>query len=305
MKKKRYYTFNRFMREKTGDKVRKISVDGGFTCPNRDGKAGLGGCIYCHTPSFVPMSSNSQKTVSAQVGEGISRLKARGFKGKFIVYFQAYTNTYAQVKTLKQLYDEALDCEEVIGLSIGTRPDCVSNEVLLLLEGYAKNYHVWIEYGLQSSNDKTLIRINRGHNYAQFEDAVKRTQKRGMYICAHIILGLPGEDREQMHETIKRISDLGVDGVKIHHLQVVRGAVLERKYNDKEVKVLSIADYVPLVCDIIERLSPEMIVHRLIGDVYDELLVAPRWELSKTEILSLIDKEMERRGTYQGARYIP
>ena len=292
------------MREKTGEKIRKISVDGGFTCPNRNGKSGFGGCTYCHTPSFVPRSSNRQKPVRIQVEEGISRLKTRGFKGKFIVYFQAYTNTYAPIEALKQLYDEALDHEDVIGLSIGTRPDCVSNGVLLLLEGYAKRYHVWIEYGLQSSSDKTLIRINRGHNYAQFEDAVKRTQKRGMYICTHIILGLPGEDQEQMCETVKRISDLGVDGVKIHHLQVVRGTVLEREYNDKEVDVFSIADYVPLVCDIIERLSPEMIVHRLIGDVYDELLVAPHWELSKAEILSLIDKEMERRGTYQGSRYI-
>jgi radical SAM protein (TIGR01212 family) len=292
------------MREKIGEKVRKVSVDAGFTCPNRDGKVGFGGCIYCYTPSFVPTSSNRQKPIRIQVEEGKSRLKTRGFKGNFMVYFQAYSNTYAPVETLKRLYDEALDCEDIIGLSIGTRPDCVSDEVLLLLEGYAKKHHVWIEYGLQSSSDKTLKRINRGHNYAQFEDALKRTQDRGIYICTHIILGLPGEDKKQMYETIKRVSDLGIDGVKIHHLQVVRNTVLERKYNDGEVKLFSIGDYVPLVCDIIERLSPEIIVHRLLGDVYDKLLLAPRWELSKAEILSLIDKEMERRDTYQGTRYI-
>lgn len=172
--------------------------------------------------------------------------------------------------------------------------------MLLLLEEYAKERHLWVEYGLQSANDKTLECINRGHNYAQFEDAVKRTQNRGIYICAHIILGLPGEDEQQMYKTIDRLCDLGIDGIKMHHLQVVKGTVLEERYGRGDVKVSSVEDYVSLVCNIVERLSPGIVIHRLVGDIRDQLLVAPRWALSKAEIFSRIDKELEYRGSYQG-----
>ena len=300
---KRYYTFDRFLKERFGFKVRKICVDAGFTCPNRDGKTGYGGCIYCHAPGFVPYDSERGKSVAVQREEGKSRLRARGFKGKFLVYFQAYSNTYAPVSVLKDLYDEALADEDVIGLAIGTRPDCVPEEVLVLLEDYAKKYHVWIEYGIQSVHDRTLEYINRGHDYAQFEDAVERTRNRGIFICAHIILGLPGEKKDHMCETAKRLSDLGIDGVKVHHLQVVQGTDLEAKYNKDEVRVFQVEEYIPLLCDIIEVLSPGIVVHRLVGDIRNELLIAPRWTRSKAEILNLVDKELIRRGSCQGTHY--
>jgi len=303
MDKKRYYTFNRFLEEKLGVKVRKVSVNAGFTCPNRDGKVGYGGCVYCHNPGFVPSNTDNRRSVGTQIVEGKSRLKKRGFKGKFLAYFQAYSNTYAPVDILRRLYDEALNDEDVIGLAIGTRPDCVPDDVLSLLEGYAKDHHIWIEYGLQSAHNRTLEYINRGHNYAQFEDAVKRSRNRGIYICAHIILGLPGEEKEHMYETVDRLSDLGIDGVKIHHLQVVKGTALDERFRVGEINVLSVEDYIPLVCDVVERLSLRIVIHRLIGDTRDELLVAPRWILSKAEILSRIDREMEQRDSRQGDCY--
>jgi len=303
MNKKRYYTFDQFLKERQGVKVRKVSVDAGFTCPNRDGKVGYGGCIYCYNPGFTPSSTNRRKPIRSQVEEGKDRLRGRGFKGKFLVYFQAYSNTYAHVDILKRLYDEALEDDDVIGLAIGTRPDCVPNDVILLLQEYAREYHVWVEYGLQSANDKVLGYINRAHNYAQFEDAVKRTRDRGIYICVHIILGLPGEDEEQMYETVDRLSGLGIDGIKIHHLQVVRGTVLEERYHCGEVKVFSVEDYIRLVCNVVERLSPGVTIHRLIGDIRDQLLVAPRWILSKAQIITSIDKELEKRGSFQGICY--
>lgn len=300
---KRYYTFDRFLKERIGVKVRKVSVNAGFTCPNRDGKVGYGGCVFCHNPGFTPSRDHSGSSIRTQIEEETSRLRNRGFTGKFLVYFQPYSNTYASVHTLKRLCDEALEAEDVVGLSIGTRPDCVPDDVLLLLEKYARKRLLWIEYGLQSANDKTLEHINRGHNYAQFEDAVKRTRNRGIYICAHIILGLPGEDQKDMFRTVEKLSDVGVDGVKIHHLQVVKGTVLEERYCRGEAAVFSARAYVPLVCDIVERLSPKVVIHRLMGDTQDQLLVAPRWDWSKTEVLSRIDKELERRGSYQGRCY--
>ncbi len=303
MNNKRYYTFNRFLKEKLSVKVRKVSVTAGFTCPNRDGKVGYGGCTYCHNPGFTPPGSDGRKSIRAQVEEAKLRLRDGGFRGKFLAYFQAYSNTYAPVNTLRMLYDEALYDDDVVGLAIGTRPDCVPNEVLLLLEEYAEKHHVWVEYGLQSANDKTLKYINRAHDYARFEDAVKRTQNRGIYICAHIILGLPGEDEAQMYKTVDRLSQLGIDGIKIHHLQVVKGTVLEEQYHNGEVGVFSIEDYVSLICNVIERISPRMVIHRLIGDIRDDLLVAPRWTISKGEIISCIDKELKRRDCYQGIGY--
>ena len=299
----RYYSFNRFLKEKFGVKIRKVSVYAGFTCPNRDGKVGYGGCIYCYTPGFTPSNSNCRKPVGVQIEEAKSRLRKRGFKGKFLAYFQAFSNTYAPVTGFSEYYDEALKDGDVVGLAIGTRPDCVPDEVLLLLQGYAKERHVWIEYGLQSACNQTLEYINRGHTYAQFEDAVKRTQNRGIYICAHIILGLPGEDENRMYETVDRLSDLGIDGIKIHHLQVVKGTSLEEKYNEGHVKLLSVEDYVPLICNILERLSPRIVIHRLMGDIRDELLIAPRWALPKTEILASINRELERRCSCQGSYF--
>ena len=297
---KRYYSFNKFLRDWFGFRVEKISIDAGFTCPNRDGKTGYGGCIYCYNPGFVSPLSDSRKTVRQQIELGKSRQRKKKFKGKYLAYFQAFSNTYAPVDTLKRLYDDALADEEVVGISIGTRPDCVSEEVISLLEDYAKKYMVWLEYGLQSIHQKTLKFLNRGHDYGQFEYAVKLAQNRGIFICAHIILGLPGEGEDEIHQTVKKIGDLKIDGIKIHHLQVVKGTVLEEKYRKQEIKIFSPDEYIELVCNLIEILPPRIVIHRLIGDIRPDLLIAPRWDLSKTQILEKINQELKQRNTCQG-----
>ncbi len=313
IKDKRYYSFSQFLKERFGCKVYKLPIDAGFTCPNRDGKIGYGGCTYCYNPSFSPptlvnpvdpltsiLSPRGRGNVYAQIKYRKALIK-RKKKVKFLAYFQPYTNTYAKKEVLKKLYDEALGDEDIIGLCIGTRPDCVPDEVLDLIESYARDYHVWIEYGLQSIHDKTLLRINRGHNFAQFEDAVKRTQNRDIFICVHIILGLPGETRKGMLETAKVLAKMKLDGIKIHHLQVIRGTPLAENFEKGKFKVFSFEGYVPLICDVLELLPPSITIQRLVGEVLqDEILIAPRWNLNKHEILSAIDQELIRRNSFQG-----
>lgn len=298
---KRYYTFRRFLIERFGCRVYKLPVDAGFTCPNRDGKVGYGGCTYCYNKSFSPPASRKRISISEQ----IKRHKRRE-GNKFLVYFQPYTNTYADINTLKRLYDEALQDNNVVGLCIGTRPDCVPENVLSLIQTYTENYQVWIEYGLQSAHDRTLQTINRGHNFSQFKDAVYRTSNRGILICVHIILGLPGEEKEDMLETARALSDLPIDGVKVHHLQVIENTKMADDYRMGKIKTLSFNDYLSTVVELIELLPPNVVIQRLFGEVLDsDILIAPKWNLKKHEILSDIDNELIRRDTYQGARYKP
>lgn len=299
---KRYYDLNTFLRHHFGCKVHKIVIDAGFTCPNRDGRVATGGCIYCHEGSGHS-TLGSAYPVREQLVRGREYLRERTGAQKFIAYFQRYTNTYAPVEILKGLYNEALSVEDVVGLSIGTRPDCVSDPVLDLLEGYARYYHVWIEYGLQSIHERTLRLINRGHGPEAFIDAVRRAKGRGIYIGAHVILGLPGETREDMLETARAIAALGLDGIKIHLLYVLRGTVLETMYNRGDFEVLRIEEYVKLVCDFLELLPKTMVIHRLTGDAPKDLLVAPLWSLNKLQVLNEIERELERRGSCQGKKY--
>ena len=301
---RRYYPFSQFLREKFGCKVYKLPVDGGFTCPNRDGKIGYGGCTYCYNPSFSPSILLQKSSISLQVKYRKALLKRKGKVNKFLVYFQSYTNTYAKVKILKRLYDEAIQDKDVIGFCIGTRPDCVPDEVLDLIESYAKDYHIWLEYGLQSIHNETLLRIRRGHNFAQFEDAVKRTQGRNIFICVHIILGLPGEVKEDILKTARALAGMGIDGIKLHHLQVIKNTRIAREFSKGEFKVLSPEDYIKLVCDVLELLPARITIQRLVGEVLqDKMLVAPRWNLNKHEILSAIDQELVDRGSFQGSKF--
>ncbi|MFZ5898809.1 MAG: TIGR01212 family radical SAM protein [Bacillota bacterium] len=301
---KRYYTFSRFLREKFGCPVYKIPVNAGFSCPNRDGAISYGGCSFCYNPSFSPVAEETCLSVREQVERGREAAIRKGRrKAKFMAYLQSYTNTYGSVEQLRRVYDEALSVPDIVGLSIGTRPDCVPGPVLDLVASYAQRYHIWLEYGLQSSHDRTLRRINRGHSFADFVDAVERTRNRGIYVCAHVIIGLPGEDRRDYVETALRLSELGVDGVKIHHLQVVEHTRLAREYREGTVPTLSLEEYVPLVCNFLEHLDPGITVHRLCGEVLDgDLLLAPRWRVTKAEVIQAIDRELERRNTRQGAR---
>lgn len=296
----RWRAFSRALREQFGEKVHKVTLDAGFTCPNRDGTLARGGCIYCNNDSFrTPFHF---KGIEEQLQLGIDRMRKKHRVQKFLAYFQAYTNTYGKsLSALESLYWVALDREEVVALAIGTRPDCVSEEVLDLLEKLSERKPIWIEYGLESAGDETLRKINRGHTVAQFVDAVERTQARKRFqICAHIIFGLPEQSREERQASVELIRQLNLDAVKIHNIHVVQGTVLAEMYRQGEFTPMSMNDYVTEVADALEKLPPTMIIQRLTGEAPAESLIAPDWCRDKKGVLRAILKELERRGTYQG-----
>lgn len=299
-----YRSYSRYLKEQFPYKVYKIAIDAGFTCPNIDGTVAYGGCTYCDNKSFSPNSRTAPRPVRDQVLSGIEFYRRRFGAEKFIAYFQAFTNTHGPVDRLKPLYDEALTCPDVVGLSIGTRPDCVPEEVLDLLSDYAARCHLWVEYGLQSIHDLTLSKLNRGHTYTQFVDAVERTKHRGLPICAHVILGLPGETYEMMMQTARAVASLDLDGLKIHHLYIAKNTALEKAHRRNPIKTLSLEEYIGLVCDFLEWMPPLMVIQRLMGELSGEYVAAPLWGKTKSEILRLIDQEFARRGTRQSARYL-
>jgi len=300
---KRYNDFNSYLRSLFGCRVQKITVDAGLSCPNRDGTVSTGGCIFCNARGSGTGAFSRGLTITEQVAQGKKFLARRYKAKKFLVYFQSFSNTYAPVDKLKMLYDEALDDEDVVGLSIGTRPDCVDRPVLELLQEYAGRRLIWIEYGLQSASDKTLEFINRGHDVRSFENAVKATSNRGIKICAHVIIGLPGETRKDILNTAGAISDLGIDGVKLHLLYVVKGTPLEALYRKGDYRCLEQQEYVDLVCDFLEHIPPQMVIQRLTGDPHPEELAAPQWARKKTDTLGKIRETLEKRNSWQGLKY--
>jgi radical SAM protein (TIGR01212 family) len=301
---KRYNDLNTYLRNIFGCRVQKITIDAGFSCPNRDGKIATGGCIYCNARGSGTGAHARGLSVTDQIIQGKKALSKRYKAKKFIAYFQAFSNTYAPLNTLEALYAEALAIDDVVGLSIGTRPDCVDESLLTVLQNHSTNYQVWVEYGLQSIHDKTLVLINRGHDFKCFVQAVNATKKKGIKICAHVILGLPDESRKQMLETAEAVADLGIDGVKIHLLYVVRGTKLADLYDQGRYKCLKQREYVDLVCDFLERLPQDMVIQRLTGDPHPEELVAPIWSLKKAETLALIKQTLEKRDSWQGKHYL-
>ena len=298
----RYYAFSAYLRERFPWRVYKVTIDAGFTCPNRDGTKGVGGCTYCINESFSPNARLPKRSVREQVEKGIGILSARYRAEKFIAYFQAYSNTYAPVARLKALYDEAVGVDHVIGLSIGTRPDCVSEDVLDLIETYAADYHVWLEYGLQSIHADTLQRVNRGHFFDEFADAVRRTRRRGVNVCVHVILGLPGETPDMMMQTADALARLDIQGLKLHHLYVAKGTVLERAYRDGAFDTLSAQAYAELAASFLERTPETVTVQRLVGDVSGDILLAPRWNEPKQQVLERITRALADRNSWQGRR---
>lgn len=300
-----YYDLNTYLRRLFGCRVQKISVDAGLTCPNRDGTLGTGGCIYCNARGSGTGASARGRNLTEQIAQSKHYLARRYKARKFLVYFQSFTNTYAPLPTLRRLYDEALADPDVVGLSIGTRPDCVDEAVLGLLQGYARNRLVWVEYGLQSVHDATLRRIRRGHDFAAFRRAVAATRGRDIRICAHVILGLPGENRRHMLETARTVGRMGIDGIKLHLLYVVRKTPLARLFEQGGYRCLRQDEYVQLVCDFLELLPPQMVIQRLTGDPHREELLAPAWSLRKQETLARIRAELVRRGSRQGAFFKP
>jgi radical SAM protein (TIGR01212 family) len=301
----RYYPFSRFLRGRFGQKVYRVTIDAGFTCPNVDGTVAVGGCVYCDNRSFSPNRRLPRSTIEEQVARGVAALRKRYQAERFIAYFQAATNTYATVQKLRRLYDQALAHPDVVGLAIGTRPDCVPEAILELIQEYARDRYVCLELGLQTIHDRSLDWMNRGHHIDAFYDAVARCQGRNLDLCAHVILGLPGESHDDMMETARVLASLPVQAVKIHNLHVVKDTPLADQYARGEVGLLSREEYVRTVCDFLERLRPEMVIHRLSGDAPPDYLVAPDWCLDKPALLRTIRTELEARDSWQGRLYVP
>jgi radical SAM protein (TIGR01212 family) len=302
LKAKRYYPFSEYLKERFGCKVYKVTIDAGFTCPNRDGALGWEGCTYCNNRGFSANTRRTPLPIRTQVEQGMAFMRERYKAEKFIAYFQAYTNTYAPIETLQAYYDAALAFDDIVALAVGTRPDCVPEPVLDLIGGYRDTREVWVEYGLQSIHDSTLARVNRGHDYATFLDALERTKRRDMKVCVHVILGLPGESREDMMATARAVGEMNVDSLKIHLMHVLRDTPLEKELVEGRFTPLEFDEYIGLVCDFLEYIPPDISIQRLTADGPRSILLAPRWATQKRKTLAAIDAELQRRGSCQGSR---
>jgi len=304
---RRFNTYADYFKKKFGERVQKVSVDAGFTCPNRDGTLGRGGCTYCNNDAFKPSYCQPEKPVRQQIKEGITFHKVRYRRAeKYLAYFQAYSNTYADLDYLKRIYSEALDVPGVVGLVIGTRPDCVDDDKLDYFADLAEKVYLIIEYGIESCYDKTLERINRKHSYEQSAQAIQKTAQRGIRTGAHLIFGLPGEDRRHIQEEAEIISDLPLDNVKFHQLQIIKGTRMAIDYdnNPEAFKLFSWEEYREFMIDFMERLNPEFVVERITGEAPPRYLAGPRWGLKRTDqILNLFEQRLEERNTWQGRLY--
>lgn len=298
-----YNDYGSFLEKKFGEKVYKISLDAGFTCPNIDGTITVGGCVYCNNESFSPPLQQGLTDLEEQFVLGIERTRRRFKAEKFIAYYQAYTNTHAPVECLEQMYREALKYPEIVGLSIGTRPDTVDDEKLDMIEELAREVFVSIEYGLQTVSNDTLHWINRGHTYEDYLKAVEMTQNRGIHITTHIMLGFPTEDRAQMLASAAEMNRLGINGIKLHNLLVTRNTGLEIIYKENQFHVFEYEEYLNLVCDYLELLSPDIVVERFFATAPDKYLIAPRWNRSPSQMVTDLARVFEERGTRQGTRY--
>jgi len=296
----RYFAYNTFLRARFGHRVQKVSIDAGFTCPNVDGTVAIGGCTFCDNRSFSPSRRIPRQSIHEQIDHGIAGLKRRYRCDHFMAYFQPATNTYAGVDVLRPLYRDALDHPQVVALAIGTRPDCVPDEVLQLLEEIAQETYLSIEYGLQTSHDKSLDWMNRGHHHDVSVDAIERSRNRGFEICVHVILGLPGESHDDMMETAQEINRLGIDAVKIHNLYAVRNTPLGDQVAEGEIELMGRSEYVTTLVDFLEVLSPTMVVERISGDAPPDYLVGPEWCTDKSAIRLAVETEWERRDSWQG-----
>lgn len=302
----KYNSYSQHLKELFGCKVYKVTLDAGFNCPNRDGSLSHSGCIYCDEGGSFSQAQDSLWPLGKQMDVGMTKLKNRFKAQKFIAYFQAYSNTYKPVNELKEIYDQPLIYNDVVGVSIATRPDCVSPEKIDLIQKYTNNYYVWLEYGLQSIHNKTLKLINRGHTVDKFYEAYDLTRKYApeINICAHIILGLPGETLDDIIKTAQMLTHLKVNGVKIHLLCVLQNTTLEKIFHNGDFHPLSQQEYVNYVCAFLENLSPEITIHRMAGNGLKKILVAPRWLPKKFELLNQINDELIKRNSYQGKNVI-
>ena len=303
-KNKRYHTWNYYLRQKFGEKIFKVSLNAGFTCPNVDGTLGYGGCIYCSREGSGDFAGNPNDNLRKQFDEIKTMMLKKWPNAKYIGYFQAFTNTYAPLEVLKERYETVLGFEDVIGLSISTRPDCLPDDVVDYLAELNERTNLWVELGLQTIHDETSEIINRGHSYQDFLDGFKKLKDRNIKTVVHIINGLPSEDKEMMMQTAKAVADMGADGIKIHLLHIIKDTPLRDFLNNGKIIPMEQEEYINLVCDQLEILPEDMVIHRLTGDGKRDELLAPLWSLKKWEVLNRIDDEMKRRGTFQGSKYV-
>lgn len=301
---KRYNQYSAHLKNKFGVKVYKVTLDAGFSCPNRNGELSEGGCIFCDDGGSFSQAHSNLLSIEEQVEVGVKTLGEKFKAKKFMSYFQAFSNTYKPVSELEKIYKSALKHPDIVGLSIGTRPDCVDDEKLKLISEFKDDYYTWIEYGLQSIHNKTLKAINRGHDFDCFLKAYGKSKEVGLNVCAHVILNLPGETKDDMLKTAEKLAELKVDGVKIHMLCALQGTKLSNMYENKEISFMSEEDYIQTVCDFLEILPAETTIHRLAGNGLGKDLIAPSWLGKKFGCLNNIDRELERRNSYQGIKII-
>jgi len=300
---KRYNSLNYFLREKFGEKVFKISLDAGFSCPNRDGTISKGGCIYCSERGSGDFAGNRNFSIEKQFKEIKEVMNKKWKKGKYIAYFQAYTNTYANIKELREKYQEAVSKEGVVALAIATRPDCLSDEVIELIKEYNDRLYTWVELGLQTVNEDTAKYINRGYQLPIFEDALERLRSNNIDVVVHTIFGLPGESHQQMLDTIKYLTTKDIQGIKMHLLHLLKGTPLVKVYDQGKLTFLEKEEYINLICDAIALLPTNIVIHRLTGDAPRNLIIGPMWSLKKWEILNAIEEKLEKDDLYQGKQY--
>ncbi|WFD11958.1 TIGR01212 family radical SAM protein [Tepidibacter hydrothermalis] len=301
---KRYRSLNFELREIFNEKIFKLSLDGGFTCPNRDGKIGFNGCIFCSDSGSGEYASNRVLTIDQQVKDQISLLSNKWPNGKYIAYFQNFTNTYADINALREKYEAAINCDDIVGIAIATRPDCLDDDVIQLLSELSKKTYLWIELGLQTIHDESAKFLRRGYLFSLFEEKVKKLRSYNINIVTHLILGIPNETREMIFESISKISNMDIQGVKLHLLHIIKGTDLEKYYNSTKFTLLEKEEYIHLICDILERLNPNITIHRLTGDGSKDTLLEPWWSLDKRSILNGIDKELSIRDSFQGKYYL-
>lgn len=298
---KPYYFFGDYLNDKYGTRILKLPLNAGFSCPNRDGTTGADGCLFCADDGSASPAASGSLDLPEQIKTAKQSFRRSDRATRYIAYFQAFTNTYGPVKVLKERYDSVLEDREIIGIMIGTRPDCLSDDILDLIAGYQKEgFELWIEIGMQTSHNKSLKFLNRGHTHEQTTDAVLRCSKRSMPVCVHVIIGIPGESWAEIMHTADVISSLPVHGVKIHHLHIIKGTKLDLLYQNGEITPLLFDEYVSTVCDFIERLRTDITVHRLLGDREIGSLSAPAWGMHKGTVLKAIGDEFNRRCTCQG-----
>ncbi|MDA1477699.1 TIGR01212 family radical SAM protein [Bacillus changyiensis] len=297
---KRYHTWNYHLKKHFGHKVFKVALDGGFDCPNRDGTVAHGGCTFCSAAGSGDFAGNRVDDLVTQFHDIRDRMHEKWKDGKYMAYFQAFTNTHAPVSVLREKYETVLNLDGVVGLSIATRPDCLPDDVVEYLAELNERTYLWVELGLQTVHERTASLINRAHDYECYIEGVNKLRKHGIRVCSHIINGLPLEDREMMMETARAVAHLDVQGIKIHLLHLLKGTPMVKQYEKGKLTFLSQDEYVQLVCDQLEILPPEMIIHRITGDGPIELMVGPMWSVNKWEVLNAINDELQTRDSYQG-----